>query len=137
MKKVTSVLCFLFFIFSCKNNEIQKPKNLIEKDKMINILYDLSLLEAIKLQGIGGGINNKKANEYIFKKYKIDSIQFVENNKYYISDFEEYKKMIDEIKSRLESENKKVEENMKKNGELINQNSSDSEPRIPDIPQVQ
>lgn len=68
---------------------------------MIDILYDLSLLEAIKSQNINGGISNESANEYLYKKYKIDSIQLVQNNKYYAADVEEYKKMFEEVKSRL------------------------------------
>ena len=90
--------------FSC-NNTIEKPKNLIEKDKMTKILYDLSLLDAMKNQYIEGGISNQKANDYIYKKYKIDSIQLVQSNKYYASDIEEYKKMLEEVKSILDKEN--------------------------------
>ena len=90
--------------FSC-NNTIEKPKNLIEKDKMTKILYDLSLLDAMKNQYIEGGISNQKANDYIYKKYKIDSIQLVQSNKYYASDIEEYKKMYEEVKSKLDKEN--------------------------------
>ncbi len=80
---------------------MEKPEKLIEKDKMVDILYDLSLLEAIKSQNINGGISNESANDYLYKKYKIDSIQLVQNNKYYAADVEEYKKMFEEVKSRL------------------------------------
>jgi len=103
------VIIFLFFsIVSCNDNTIEKPKNLIEKDKMIDILYDLSLLDAIKTQYIDGGISSQKANEYIYKKYKIDSLQLVQSNKYYASDIEEYKKMFEKVKSKLDQENNKL-----------------------------
>ena len=68
MKKTIALLCLLFSIYSCTNAIVEKPKNLIEKDKMIDILYDLSLLDAIKSQNINGGISSKTVENYIFKK---------------------------------------------------------------------
>jgi hypothetical protein len=107
MRKIFFAL-FLIGICSCSKNTIEKPKNLIPKDKMISILYDVSLLEAVKTQNINGGISSKNINKFIFNKYKIDSIQFKENNHYYASDIEEYKKMFEEIKARMEEDNKKL-----------------------------
>jgi len=104
MRNSIVIICLMLSFFSC-NNTIEKPKNLIEKDKMTKILYDLSLLDAMKNQYIEGGISNQKANDYIYKKYKIDSIQLVQSNKYYASDIEEYKKMLEEVKSILDKEN--------------------------------
>src|SRR5574343_776611 len=92
MRLITLLLAFLLVIISC-TSAIEKPKKLIEKDKMVDILYDIALLEAIKSQNVNGGISSKKANEFLFQKYKIDSLQWEENNKYYASDIEEYKKM--------------------------------------------
>jgi len=107
----------ILFIFGCQNSTVEKPSNLIEKDKMIAILYDVSLLEAIKSQNINGGITPEEINEYIFKKYKIDSIQLVKSNKYYASDIVEYKKMYQKVKDQLEEESKK---NEGKTGEINN-----------------
>jgi hypothetical protein len=87
---------------------VEKPKNLIAKDKMIEILYDISLLEAIKTQNINGGIRNKTANEYLYKKYQVDSVQLAQSNKYYAADVEEYKKMFEEVKKRLETQTNKT-----------------------------
>ncbi|WP_333599256.1 DUF4296 domain-containing protein [Flavobacterium sp.] len=127
MKRSIAVICLLFLLVGCNNSTIEKPKNLIEKDKMIDILYDLSLLEAIKSQNIAGGISVKKSNEYLYKKYKIDSTQLAESNKYYASDIEEYKKMFEEVKSRLDQEIKKIDGN----------NNSQIPPPSPDTPQIQ
>ncbi len=120
------MVCLLFSLLSCSNG-VEKPKNLIDKDKMVDVLYDLSLLEAIKTQHIGGGISNKNANEYIYKKYKIDSVQLAQSNKYYASDVEEYKKIFEKVKAKLDEQNKKLGNSA--NGEII--------PSNPDIPQVQ
>ncbi|MEM0541750.1 DUF4296 domain-containing protein [Flavobacterium sp. j3] len=135
MKKTIALLCLLFSIYSCTNAIVEKPKNLIEKDKMIDILYDLSLLDAIKSQNINGGISSKTVENYIFKKYKIDSIQLAKSNTYYASDIDEYKKMIEEVKTRLSNETLKIDKTLKNN----NQSVSPSLTRQPlsDTPQVQ
>ena len=135
MKKILILLCCAFLAISCNDSSVAKPDNLITKDKMIDILYDISLLEAIKIQNINGGINKKKANEYIYRKYKIDSIQFAKSNKYYASNLEEYKKMFEKVKERLNKENAKVEERMKKKGVLIPQSLNTT--LNSDTPQVQ
>lgn len=108
-------------IFGCQNSAVEKPSNLIKKNKMIDILYDISLLEAVKSQNINGGISSKEINKYIFKKYKIDSVQLVKSNKYYASDVAEYKKMYQKVKERLDAENKKIED---KNTETNNVNDT-------------
>ena len=129
MRKSIAIFCLLFLIIGCNNSVIKKPKNLIEKEKMIDVLYDLSLLESMKSQNINGGISNKSVSDYIYKKYKIDSIQLAESNKYYASDLEEYKKMIENVKERLNNETIKIEGKSNQKGQQI--------PPISDTPQVQ
>ncbi|MFY8009403.1 MAG: DUF4296 domain-containing protein [Flavobacterium sp.] len=107
MRLITLLLAFLLVFVGC-TTAIEKPKKLIEKDKMVDILYDIALLEAIKSQNVNGGISSKKSNEFLFKKYKIDSLQWEENNKYYASDIEEYKKMYEEVKKRIQEETTKA-----------------------------
>jgi len=135
MRKILILFCLLFSLLSCDNNAIKKPNKLIEKDKMISILYDLLVIEAIKSQNINEGFSSKSANEYIYKKYKIDSIQLVESNKYYASDIDEYKKMYDEVKSKLNNETLKIEGKLNKKGAPVSTES----PQLPlsDIPRVQ
>jgi len=125
MRLITLLLSFLLVLISC-TSAIEKPKKLIEKDKMVDILYDIALLEAIKSQNVNGGISSKKANEFLFQKYKIDSLQWEENNKYYAADIEEYKKMYEEVKQRIQEETQKA-----------NKASSESTlPSNPDEPMV-
>ena len=119
MKKIILLFCIALPLFSCQQSAIEKPEKLVEKDVMVDILYDLSLLEAIKTQNVSDSDNTVNISQYIYKKYKIDSTQFAQNNKYYASNVEEYKKMYDKVKARLDSENKKVEAIMKKKGESV------------------
>lgn len=104
MKKILCYLIVVFSIFtSCQKEVVTTPKNLIEKDKMVNIMYDLSLLESIKIQNPSSVDSFKiNPNQYIYKKYKIDSVQFAQNNIYYAADYKEYKKMYEQVKSRLD-----------------------------------
>jgi len=48
MKRVIIIVCCVFSFVSCNDGSVPKPDNLIAKEKMIDILYDISLLEAIK-----------------------------------------------------------------------------------------
>ena len=135
MKKSIVVIFGVFAVLACNSTTVDKPDNLIEKDKMISILYDISVLEAVKTQSINGGISSKASAEYIYKKYKIDSLQLVKSTKYYASNIEEYKKMVDEVKDKLAIETKKIETRMKKNGQEVPPTSSTQ--ANSDTPQIQ
>ena len=107
MKKII-FFCLAILAIGCNNSVIEKPSNLIEKDKMVDILYDISLLETVKSQGIKSRISQSEINQYILKKYKIDSLQLISSNKYYASDAEEYKRMFEKVKAKLDEDDKKV-----------------------------
>jgi hypothetical protein len=125
MKKI--ILFFvILFVFGCQKSAVEKPSNLIEKDKMITILYDISLLEAVKSQSINGGITQKEINEYIYKKYKVDSLQLMKSNKYYASDIAEYKIMYQKVKDKLEEENKKLEVKTGKSNDIKDTKNSET-----------
>ena len=80
------------------------PVNLITEDKMIEILYDMSLISVSK--GINKRIienNGMKPKKYILKKHNIDSIQFVASNEYYSKDLETYLSIYEEVLKKLQS----------------------------------
>ena len=80
------------------------PVNLISEDKMIEILYDMSLISVSK--GINKRIienNGMKPKKYILKKHNIDSIQFVASNEYYSKDLETYLSIYEEVLKKLQS----------------------------------
>ena len=110
MKKILLFLIGLTILSSCKKDIIKTPDHLIERDKMINIMYDLSILDAIKNQN-PSSLEKYKINskEYIYKKYKIDSIQFVQNNLFYSADYKGYQLMYEEVKGRLDKNMKSTE----------------------------
>lgn len=134
MKKII-LLGMMVLFFGCNSNSVEKPNNLIGKDKMVDILYDISLLEAIKTQNINGGITVKTGNDFIYKKHKIDSVQFAKSNKYYASDVEAYKKLFEKVKERLNKEILKTDGGLKKNSPAVPQNPDST--LNSDTPQVQ
>jgi hypothetical protein len=101
------LLAFCFVILSCKEDVVTKPKNLIERDKMVAIIYDLSVLEAAKSQ-TSGIYHYPKSSQFLKEKYKVDSLTFAQSSQYYASDMKEYKKMYDEVKARLQTEYTKL-----------------------------
>ncbi|MEY4433517.1 MAG: hypothetical protein RLZZ44_1651 [Bacteroidota bacterium] len=108
MKKLVPFLAMLTFL-GCKEEVVKKPKHLIERDQMVNIMYDLSLLEAIKYQNPAVLDSNQiRPKQFIYAKYKIDSLQLAQNNVYYASDYKNYKIMFDEVTKRIESDKKKA-----------------------------
>lgn len=93
---------------ACKDRPIKTPDNLIEESQMVDILYDLSVLDAMKSQGFGPDKNYPTPKELLKKKYKVDSLTFAENSKYYAADIKNYKKMYDKVKERLNEESAKI-----------------------------
>lgn len=109
MKKIIIVLISLVFItISCKKDIVKEPKIIVDRDVMINIIYDLSVLEAMKTQTMGVQNSYPKATEFIKKKYKIDSLTFAQNTQYYAQDIKDYKKMYEEVKDRLLQDTEKI-----------------------------
>jgi hypothetical protein len=102
MKKILLFSVVFSLFISCKKDIVKEPAHLIEKTKMVDIMYDLTLIGAMRNQNtalLDSFKNN--SNEYVYKKYKIDSIQFAQSNIYYAADYKEYKKMYEQVKTRL------------------------------------
>jgi len=105
-KNISVILVLCLLVMACNGyDRPKKPDNLISKDKMSEVLYDLYIINAAK------GVNRKllEANgfipeTYVLTKYNIDSLQFAESNGYYSFDTDVYKVIIDDVKTRLEKE---------------------------------
>lgn len=100
MKKYLAL--FSLILFSCKKPAVEKPQNLIDEPVMVAMLYDLTVLEAIKSHAISNGTTSPmQTNEYLYKKYGVDSLQFVQNEKYYASNITTYKRIFDQVNQRI------------------------------------
>lgn len=110
MKKAV-LFIFCAVLISCGEKVVKEPEQLISKEKMADILYDLAILTAAKNTSTDILVKNKiETMEYIYTKYSIDSVQFVENNLYYASIPGEYVSIHTAVDKRLESVQKKMEE---------------------------
>ena len=106
-------------LISCVENLIEKPDNLIPRDKMVTILEEMAILNAgrttnmliLKENGI-------EPTEYLFEKYGIDSISFVESDRYYASLPLEYVSMYEEIEASLIEKKEILDETKKINDSL-------------------
>jgi H2-forming N5,N10-methylenetetrahydromethanopterin dehydrogenase-like enzyme len=112
MKKTITVFGLFLLLFGCGNNILKKPENLIDKDIMIDILYDLSIIEALHNTSYGSGMSKFNSNDFILKKYKIDSLQFAKSNQYYATDVKNYKKMYEQVSDRLTEKDAEISKKM-------------------------
>ena len=118
MKTFFLVVSILFFI-SCENMEVKKPSNLISEDQMVEILYDMVLINSAK--GVNKKLLQKNINNpeaYIFKKHNIDSLQFAESNAYYTFKNEVYKTIYEKLELKLTTQKTKLEALLKEKNSI-------------------
>lgn len=97
------LICSVILLTSCYEvNKPKKPAKFLTETEMTNILLDLSIVSAAK------GIDKRKLEElnilpqnYVFKKYNIDSVTFTENNTYYSYQLDTYKRIYDKVSDSL------------------------------------
>lgn len=113
-----SVLILLLIIFSCSKKEIKKPTNFIEKDRMINLIFDMKVAE--KAKNIPNKDKKKNLNymSFIFEKYNIDSIQFKESSDYYTDNIGQYQDIYEKVQLRLKDSIEKYKKRKKEKDSL-------------------
>lgn len=114
-------------MFASCHSEMDKPQNLISEENMINIFYDLAIMDAMRSHNpLSLETRGLKPDSYVYAKYKIDSLQFANSNKYYAADIEKYKTMYSEVAKRLKTKIAKEEMAIKEDP-----NSNELEVAIP------
>ncbi|MEJ2113616.1 MAG: DUF4296 domain-containing protein, partial [Flavobacteriaceae bacterium] len=98
----------IFFIclvlISCHDIERpEKPNDLLSKDKMVEVILDMTLLTSAKgsnkFELQENGIIPK---EYILEKHGVDSIRFAKSNEYYSYDVQVYEDIYQRVGDSLE-----------------------------------
>lgn len=104
LKKVFGVVLIIFFI-SCNEQLMEKPDQLIPRDKMVAVLKDLALVNAAKTTNITQ-LRDKKLDPmaYVFERHDIDSVQFVESDRYYASLPVEYEKIYQQVEAEIQKD---------------------------------
>lgn len=125
------VVIFLFCLACSHSTEPVKPKNLVSKSKMVDVLIDLSIVSSAK------GLNKKvieqngiTPDEYVYKRHDIDSTQFSESNVYYSYFIDDYKLILQQVEdslnklkfkyNRLAEQDEALEETKKNDNKLKN-----------------
>ncbi|MBP92953.1 MAG: hypothetical protein CMC55_02415 [Flavobacteriaceae bacterium] len=115
MKKGLIYFCIAVFFFNCGQiGKPKKPKNIIPEKEMVTILVDLALLSSAK------GVNKKilenhgiSPEEYVYNTHNIDSLQFLESNKYYSHNTKEYEVILKSVEDSLQKLKSKYAELMR------------------------
>ena len=100
------LIIILSLVLGCNNSLNQEPippENLISKEKMIDIIYDMTLINVAK--GVNKSIlenNGIIPEQYLYNKHSIDSILFAKSNEYYSYDLKTYQTIYDKVKIKLE-----------------------------------
>lgn len=103
--KLPTYIAVILVLASCQSIErTPKPHNLIPKDKMVDLLYDMTLLDASKrLNRVEVNLDRYDIRAFIYEKYSVDSAQLANSNAYYTEDLKTYKAIIDSVKTRLDT----------------------------------
>ena len=111
MKHWVIILILILSILGCQNVERpEKPKNLISKEKMVDVLTEAYLANAAR------SVNNQaiidkgiQVDSLIFKKFEVDSVQFAKSNDYYAADINMYLDIFQKVEARLVAMEKKLD----------------------------
>ena len=103
MIKYLTILAIALMMLSCGNSQVKykKPDNLIPKEQMVDILYDMHL--AVGTSNLPN-IHLEKNRNYVslvFDKHGIDSTTFAISNIYYTAEIEEYEEIFEAVEARL------------------------------------
>ena len=90
-------LLIIVLIIGCSDNV---PDNLIDKEKMENIIFDIMILNASS--GFDLKVDkNLLSDEFIYKKYNIDSLQFFQSELYYSKNPRDHYEIYAKVKIRI------------------------------------
>ena len=110
------MISLVLLLFNCQMNEKYTDKSdIISEKKMINIIYDMALINVSK--GINKRIlenNGMKPQTYILKKYKIDSMLFVRSNNFYAKYLDKYLYIYDQVLKKLEKNRQLISDSIEK-----------------------
>jgi hypothetical protein len=93
----------MLFVFSCQEIETEKkPKDLIPRDKMADVMFDIVLLNAAKSYSPkmieDSDIDYQK---YVYERHGIDSVQFAKSSFYYSHHLDSYISIYNDVENKL------------------------------------
>lgn len=110
MKNIITIIFGLIILSSCTSNTIyKKPKNLLTKNEMVNIITDMYIAEGARSVH---NLDLERSVDYmplVYEKYKIDSVRFAESNFYYTTKIDDYEDILKMVENRLKEKKIKYE----------------------------
>lgn len=118
MKKLLALLTLCLLLQNCDSKPVEKPEDLVSKDMMVDILYDLYVINAMKSSEMEYlKEQNITPAKYIYEKYKVDSLQFSRSDRYYATDISTYEKLHERVTKRLQDDKAAIDSLLVKNPE--------------------
>ena len=105
MKKIIYIFALLLIVVACKKNIVPKPDKFLDEKQMENMLYDLAVLESMKVsqaQMLDSLQFNSK--QFIYKKYQLDSLSLAQNMVYYASLPKDYDRIVRKVEEKLKKQ---------------------------------
>ena len=110
MKHLFFLVVAMLMLSSCAEELVEKPDNLIPEDKMVAVIKEMAIVNAAKATNLSKlRENGVEPTSFIFKKFEIDSAQFVDSDRYYASKPLRYENMYKKVESDLEDQRLKLE----------------------------
>ena len=107
MKKNIIIVFFAFLFFAaCDEPVVEKPENLVKENKMIDMLVDVHLAEALyynRFRQDSAIINTTSTDFYysVLDKYNVPDSVFEKSLIFYLSKPKNFEKMYRKVQSRL------------------------------------
>ena len=106
MRRLTRYCSILVFLLTsaCGNlKTVEKPKKLIDEKTMEKILYDAVMMDVMQtFSELNPTFEEILGAPYLYKKYKIDSLQLVQSEEYYIKNPRIYYRIYSKVISQLQ-----------------------------------
>lgn len=98
-------------LLGCAEGQLPRPENLIPRDRMVNILYDIAALDAIDgTYPKALERNGIKVMPFVYEKYGIDSLQLAQSDLYYASRPQEYEEIYKALEDRITARRDSINE---------------------------
>lgn len=102
MKNLVIFAVFILIVACESKVNYEKPENLIPRETMIDMLYDMHLAVGTSNLKNKHGEKDRNYMSLVYQKYGVDSTRFAISNIYYTSQAVEYEEMFEEVERRLE-----------------------------------
>lgn len=104
MHKFTFYIILISLVLSCTSNTIyDKPDDLIEKEKMIELITQIQLANGARSSKNKNGVRKIEYMSLVYKNFGVDSAQFAESNLYYSSKIDEYAEIFKRVQDNLDA----------------------------------